>query len=145
MNLGKFAVQAIKEWNPLSPEAYARRDRNKAFRKARRKAKRGETLTQDEEIVMAQQTATVTLPSGETIARTEPRIPLRTSTKVGVVGLLVPLLSVIPFYDEINGLLLQACQSENGPTVFLGGAAVAWASAVVTARLSKSPAKPGAL
>ncbi|HEY5566553.1 MAG TPA: hypothetical protein VIM81_04830, partial [Gammaproteobacteria bacterium] len=48
MNLGKFAVQAIKEWNPLSQEGYARRDRNKAFRKARKKAKRGETLTEDE-------------------------------------------------------------------------------------------------
>ena len=48
MSLGKFAVDAIKAWNPLSPEAHARRDRNKAFRKARRKAKRGEPLTEQE-------------------------------------------------------------------------------------------------
>ena len=52
MGMGKFvgeaAVSAIRSWNPLSPEAYARRDRNKAFRKARKKAKRGETLTEDE-------------------------------------------------------------------------------------------------
>jgi hypothetical protein len=48
MNIGKIAVQAIREWNPLGPEAFARRDRNKAYRKARRKAKRGEVLTEDE-------------------------------------------------------------------------------------------------
>lgn len=48
MSLGKFAVDAIKAWDPLSPEAYARRDRNKAYRKARRKAKRGDTLSEDE-------------------------------------------------------------------------------------------------
>lgn len=48
MNVAKFAVRAIKEWNPLGPEAYERRDRNKAYRQARRKAKRGETLTTDE-------------------------------------------------------------------------------------------------
>ena len=48
MNLGKFAVDAIKAWNPLSQEAYERRDRNKAYRKARRKAKRGEAVTEEE-------------------------------------------------------------------------------------------------
>lgn len=48
MNLGKFAVDAIKAWDPLSPEAYARRDRNKAYRKARRKAKRGEPMSAQE-------------------------------------------------------------------------------------------------
>lgn len=54
MNLGKFAVQAIKAWDPLSPEAYARRDRNKAYRKARRKQKRGETLTEQEAQILNQ-------------------------------------------------------------------------------------------
>ena len=52
MNLGKFfgsaAVSAIREWNPLSPENYARRDRNKAYRKARKKFRRGQTLTAEE-------------------------------------------------------------------------------------------------
>jgi hypothetical protein len=48
MSIGKFAVDAIKAWNPLSPEAYARRDRNKAYRKARRKAKRGEPMSETE-------------------------------------------------------------------------------------------------
>jgi len=56
MNIGKFfgsaAMSAIREWNPLSQEAYERRDRNKAYRKARRKAKRGETLTEQESQIL---------------------------------------------------------------------------------------------
>ena len=78
--------------------------------------------------------ATITLADGTTHERVEPAIPLRTSTKAGIVGLLVPVLGVVPFYDQINTMLLQTCQSDSGPTVFLGGAAVAWVSAVVTAR-----------
>ena len=54
MNLGKFAVQAIKEWNPLSPEAYERRDRHKAYRKARKKQKRGEPLTEQDRQILNQ-------------------------------------------------------------------------------------------
>ena len=42
MNVAKFAVRAIKEWNPFGAEAITRRDENKAFRQARRKAKRGD-------------------------------------------------------------------------------------------------------
>ena len=53
MSAGKFvgeaAVAAIRKWAPFSPESYAIRDRNKAYRKARRKAKRGETLTEQED------------------------------------------------------------------------------------------------
>lgn len=56
MSAGKFfceaAVSAIKSWNPFGPEAYARRDRNKAYRKARRKAKRGEPLSEQESQVL---------------------------------------------------------------------------------------------
>lgn len=67
MNAGKFvgsaAVAAIKEWNPFGPEAYERRDRNKAYRKARRKFKRGETLTA-EEIATLKQTVEVTTMNG---------------------------------------------------------------------------------
>jgi hypothetical protein len=70
---------------------------------------------------------------------------LRTSTKGGAAGLLAPLVVVLPFYDEINGLLIQACQSEDGPIVMLTGAAITWVSFYVAARLSKTPAKPGAL
>lgn len=54
MNVGKFAVQAIREWNPFGPEAITRRAGNKAFRKVRRKAKRGETLTEQEYEILQQ-------------------------------------------------------------------------------------------
>jgi len=54
VNLGKLAVDAIKAWDPLSPEGYARRDRNKAYRKARRKEKRGEPLDEKESQILNQ-------------------------------------------------------------------------------------------
>lgn len=148
MNLGKFAAQAIKEWNPLGPEAYARRDRNKAYRKARRKTRRGETLTTEEQAIMAQETVTITLPDGSTHERVEPVIKARTSTKVlGVGGTLfaATAAAVIPNWDAINASLAAACQSENGPAYGLGAMGVMLAVNYFTARLSKSPAKPGAL
>ena len=145
VKLGAIAVQAIREWNPFGPEAIQRRAGNKAFRKAWRKRRRGEILTPEEEELVAQETVTVILPGGETIQREEPIIKKRTSTKVAIVGAIAPLLSVVPFWDEINGMLMQACQSEQGPAVFLAGAGVTWLAAVVTARLTKSPAVPGKL
>lgn len=89
--------------------------------------------------------AIVTMPDGSTHERSEPAIPLRTSTKVGIVAGLTPLLAIVPFYDQINTYLLAACQSEQGPALVLGGAAITWVASVITARLTKSPAKPGAL
>lgn len=68
----------------------------------------------------------------------------RTSTKAGAAGL-APLLVALPFYDTINAYLVKACMSEEGPTVFLIGGAVVWATMLVTARASKSPENPGAL
>jgi hypothetical protein len=68
----------------------------------------------------------------------------RTSTKAGVVGL-VPFVAMLPFYDTVNDYIVRACQSEEGPTLFLVGGAVVWATMLVTARLSKTPATPGAL
>lgn len=87
MNLGRFAgsaaVAAIKEWNPLGPEAYARRDRNKAYRKARRKQKRGEALTEDESRVLSQ-TQEVSM------------LPQNTMRKGGIaVTALGPVLTVV--------------------------------------------------
>lgn len=70
---------------------------------------------------------------------------LRTSTKGGAAGLLAPLVVVLPFYEDINALLVKACQSEDGPIVMLTGAAITWVSFYVTARLSKTPANPGKL
>lgn len=46
--VGEAVVAAVLKLNPFGPEGYARRDRNKAYRKARRKQKRGEPLTADE-------------------------------------------------------------------------------------------------
>lgn len=68
----------------------------------------------------------------------------RTSTKAGVAGL-VPLVAVLPFYDTVNDYILQACASEQGPTVFFVGAGVVWLTTVVAARASKTPENPGAL
>ena len=52
MSAGKFVGEgitaAVLRLNPFGPEGYARRDRNKAYRKARKKARRGETLTEQE-------------------------------------------------------------------------------------------------
>lgn len=70
---------------------------------------------------------------------------LRTSTKGGAAGLLAPLVVAVPFYDEINAYVVQACQSEDGPLVFLAGAAITWVSFYITARVSKTPANPGPL
>lgn len=68
----------------------------------------------------------------------------RTSTKAGLAGF-VPLIAVLPFYGTVNDYLLKACASEEGPAVFLVGGAVVWITMYVTARRSKSPAKPGVL
>lgn len=141
-----FVVQAIKEWNPLSPEAYARRDRNKAYRKARRKKRRGETLTPEEVLILAQEIVEAKLPSGETIMREEPRIKARTSTKMLAVGgslLATTAAAVIPNWDGINAAIMAACQSEHGPLIGLGMMAAMLGVNFVTARLTKSPIKPG--
>lgn len=148
MNVAKFAVRAIKEWNPLGAEAIVRRDTNKRFRKAWRKKRRGEALTPEEEQIVAQETVRVILPDGTETTRVEPTIKARTSTKLGVgsvatIGL--GLLSLIPFYDEANALIVQACQSESGPLVFLGGMAFMAAQNYITARKTKSPIVPGKL
>lgn len=155
MNLGAIAVQAIKEWNPFGPEAYARRDRNKAFRKVRRKARRGETLTEDEyELLQTEEVRSMTdqvvmqLPDGSKVVRSEPMIKARTSTKllgVGSAVLATTAAAVIPNWDVINAGLMAACQSEYGPAVGLGGMAAMLAVNYFTARIVKSPAVPGAL
>lgn len=148
MGLGGIAVDAIKAWNPLSPEAYARRDRNKAYRKARRKKRRGETLTTEEQALMAQETVTITLPDGSTHQRAEPLIKARTSTKMlGVGGGVFALTAaaVIPNWDAVNAGLMAACQSEHGPAIGLGGMAAMLVVNYLTARMAKSPAKPGVL
>lgn len=152
MSAGKFvgeaAVAAIRSWNPFSPESYERRDRNKAYRKARRKQRRGESLTPEEQAIMAQETVIVTMPDGSTHERVEPVIKKRVSTKVTAVGLAffaATAATVIPNWDAINAGLMAACQSEYGPAVGLGGMLAMLAVNAVTARVTKSPIKPGAI
>lgn len=144
MNIGKFAVQAIKEWNPLGPEAIVRRANNKAFRKAFRKARKGKELTPEEQAIMAENTVTVTLPDGSTIERTEPTIPLRTATKA-TIG------SVVAAYPGYQ--LVELIQSINFPWPWLedftNGPAFVWLCAtiipIVIARVTKSPITPQAI
>lgn len=148
MNVAKFAVRAIREWNPLGPAAYERRDRNKAYRKARRKKRRGEILTLEEETIMAEQTVKVILPDGTETTRMEPTIKARTSTKVAgvnVAALLGAAGLMIPYYDELNALITSACQSDHGPLAVLAGMALAGGYSFLTARLTKSPIVPGKL
>src|SRR5262245_25531818 len=72
----------------------------------------------------------------------------RTSTKAGLAGL-IPLVIVaipqLPFYDWVNDMLLKACQSEQGPTVFLVGGALTLVVTWLGARFSKTPPNPGLL
>lgn len=69
----------------------------------------------------------------------------RTSTKSGAAGLVALALPLVPFYDEINAYILEACKSDQGPTVALASGAVVWLTMYVTARGSKTPANPGVL
>lgn len=68
----------------------------------------------------------------------------RTSTKAGAAGL-VPLIVYLPFYEQVNEYIVQACAAEEGPTVFLVGGAVLWLTMFLTARASKTPENPGVL
>lgn len=91
---------------------------------------------------------TITLPDGSTHERAEPIIKARTSTKVLGVGGAVfaaTAAAVIPNWDAINTGLAAACQSEYGPAIGLGGMLAMLGVNFATARLTKSPAKPGAL
>jgi hypothetical protein len=77
--IGETMVSAARSWNPFGPEAYERRDRNKAYRKARKKAKRGETLTEDEfELLQTYKERPMAIDLGT-----------RTTTNMGVSGLVV--------------------------------------------------------
>jgi uncharacterized protein YjeT (DUF2065 family) len=108
VNVGKIAVSAIKEWNPFSPEAYERRDKNKAYRKARRKAKKGEVLTEDEYEILS------------TNQETE-MFPQNTLRKGGIaVTVLGPLLSML-----LKSVGVGDCSAEALETGCVGAAEIA--------------------
>ena len=69
----------------------------------------------------------------------------RTSTKAGAAGLIVPAAALLPFYDNINAYLTQACQNGDGPLAALLAGGVTWVSMYLAARYSKTPANPGPL
>lgn len=129
MNLAKFAVRAIKEWNPLGPEAILRRERNKAFRKAHRKAKRGETLSEDEyELLQTTKEAPVAIDLG---TRTS------TNTVVGtpiLAGIYVNLVEMLPYPQLVAALTTPEA-------VVVAASVFAW----IVARFSKTPTNPGKL
>jgi hypothetical protein len=145
VNLGASAVQAAIEF--WSPENRAKR---KARRSARKKARKGEQLTKDEEILMAQETVKVILPDNTEVERVEPVIKARTSTKVAAVGvstIVTTGIAMLPFYDQINAVVLEACNSSSkaGPAAILIGMGVMLVINAVTARVTKSPVVPGKL
>lgn len=134
MSAGKFVGEgitaAVLKLNPFGPEGYARRDRNKAYRKARRKVRRGETLTELEyEILQSHKETTMAIDLGT-----------RTSTNALVGGgflsqLYVQAVSFIPGEGALEAFLLQ-------PEA-IAFAAVAFATLI--ARFSRTPAAPGAI
>lgn len=103
-------------------------------------AMKGETLT----LGVLDEQGNVT----RVIERAEPIVAARTSSKltaVGITSMVAALGALVPFYDEANALIMQACQSENGPAAVLIGAGGAFIVSIVTARLTKSPIEPGAV
>jgi len=70
---------------------------------------------------------------------------LRTSTKAGIAGLVPLVIMALPFANEAEALIQQACQSENGAVPFLVGGAVVWVVSYITARMSKTPPNPGVI
>lgn len=141
------AVHAIKEWNPFGPQEILKREYNKKFRKARKKLRKGEPLSEEEEIMMEKEVVKLTLADGTPVGeRVEPTIPWRTSTKMKIGSWTTIIGSVavlIPYYDEINNLLLQACTSGEGPLLVLGGMIYMAVQDFIVARKTKSPAIPG--
>lgn len=70
---------------------------------------------------------------------------LRTSTKAGAAGIVPLVIMLLPFAEEAEVLIQQACQSENGAVPFLIGGAAVWVFTYVTARFSRTPKEPGVL
>ena len=144
MSAGKFvgeaAVSAIKEWNPFGPDGLVRRASNKDFRKAFRKYRKGEPLTPQEEMILAEKIV-LTTPTGETIEHSPPIIPARTSTKVGVTG----VVAGIPIIQWIQSIEFPWpwLESMTNSDMFVQVATLALA--YIVARISKSPLAQQAL
>lgn len=70
---------------------------------------------------------------------------LRTSTKSGVAGLAALLVMGLPFSDQAESLLQEACKNPEGAFPFLVTGGVTWLVMYVSARVSKTPVNPGKL
>src|SRR5690606_23480425 len=123
------------EKRPFSEEGKARRQARRAQRRRERKARR-KGVELSSELIESDVTEDDGMKLLEKIAN------LRTSTKAGAVGALPLLLMLLPFAEDAEALIQQACQSENGALPFLVGGAVVWVTTYVTARRSKTPATP---
>lgn len=134
-----FGTRVWMYFRPFSPEKRAARKERKRIRQENRRLKKlGLPVHQEDDTQMAK-----LLELLAQYAATK-----RTSTKAGAAGLaplIVTGLAMLPYYDEINALLVQACTSEQGPLAFLAGGAVVWVIMYVTARKTKSPENPGVL
>jgi hypothetical protein len=105
----------------------------------RRRAKRGLPPLGQHEVVMPE-VAKVILPDGREIARTEPVIPARSSTKSGTIGLVslpvLQLLQEIPWpWPWVESLTDSAAFAQ----------VVTIAMMYITARYTKTPADGGVL
>lgn len=129
MGIGAIAVDAIREWNPLGPAAYRRREINKAFRKARRKSRRGEPLTDDErQTLTAYKEIQTMIPQGKATY---------TGAALGAaspfIGLMVAMVAT-----PLENLIVAAsiapamCEPDAQSCVSAGMMAVAVATGVVT-------------
>lgn len=115
---------------------------NRKVNRALRRKRKGKTLTEEQEQLVAENTSTVTLPDGKTvIQRAEPTIALRTSTKAGIAGI-AGLLPIIQGIQEIE-FPWPWVESFTNSDLFVQIATIGgmW----LVARLSRSPAQPGAL
>lgn len=85
--------------------------------------------------------STVTMADGTTIQKTEPIIPGRSSTKVGVAGLVgvVPIVAAIQELHFMNAVLEQIVHSS------LFAQIATLAGAYLIARFTKSPSDAGAI
>jgi VIT1/CCC1 family predicted Fe2+/Mn2+ transporter len=117
-------VTVAKLWMLIKP---VKRIRN------RRRRKRGLPPLSDQEVAMPEK-VTVTLPSGETVTREEPVIPLRTSTKLGgttSIGTIVLGMVGVFFPEALDSLTPEQA-------LWIGGL-ITSVVGYITARLTKSP------
>jgi hypothetical protein len=120
--VAELAARAALAWIKYRPFSAEARERRKQKRRQRREARMAEKVI-------------LTTPTGETVEHTPPIIAARTSTKVGVTGLVVGL----PAIQYIQDLMMPWPWLEQFTNSDLFAQLATLALAYLTARLSKSP------